>query len=34
MSIEPGRHAEAEELHREVLEIQRRVLPPEHPDTL
>jgi tetratricopeptide (TPR) repeat protein len=29
-----GRRAEAEELRREVLEIRRRVLGPEHPNTL
>jgi hypothetical protein len=28
-----GRYAEAEKLNREVLEIQRRVLGPEHPST-
>ena len=29
-----ARYAEAERLHREVLEIQHRVLGPAHPDTL
>ena len=29
-----GRYAEAEKLHRETLDIRRRVLGPEHPDTL
>ena len=28
------KHAEAETMHREVLEVQRRVLGPEHPDTM
>jgi len=30
---EQGRYAEAEKLCRETLEIRRRVLGPEHPDT-
>src|ERR1035438_8552798 len=29
-----GRYAEAEKLYRETLDIQRRVLGTEHPDTL
>ncbi len=29
-----GRYAEAEKLHRQTLEILRRVLGPDHPDTL
>jgi hypothetical protein len=29
-----GRYAEAEKLDREVLDIERRVLGPEHPTTL
>jgi Tetratricopeptide repeat len=29
-----GRYPEAEKLQRETLEIRRRVLGPEHPDTL
>jgi hypothetical protein len=29
-----GKHAEAEQVHREVLEARQRVLGPEHPDTL
>ena len=28
-----GRYAEAERLHRETLDVQRRVLGPDHPDT-
>ena len=31
---EQGRYAEAEKLQRETLDIRRRVLGPEHPDTL
>jgi tetratricopeptide (TPR) repeat protein len=31
---EQGRHEEAEKLHREVLELRRRVLGPKHPHTL
>ena len=29
-----GKHAEAEQMQREVLDVQRRVLGPEHPFTL
>ena len=29
-----GHYAEAEKLYRETLDIRRRVLGPEHPDTL
>ena len=29
-----GKHAEAEQMYREVLDVQHRVLGPEHPDTL
>jgi tetratricopeptide (TPR) repeat protein len=29
-----GKYAEAEQILREVLDVQRRVLGPEHPDTL
>ena len=29
-----GKHAEAEQMFRELLDLQRRVLGPEHPDTL
>jgi hypothetical protein len=29
-----GKHAEAETMHHEVLEVKRRVLGPEHPSTL
>jgi hypothetical protein len=29
-----GYYAEAERLHRQTLDIRRRVLGPEHPDTL
>jgi len=34
MFAHQGKHAEAESLQSECLEIQRRVLGPEHPDTL
>ena len=29
-----GKHAEAEQMQRELLEVKRRVLGPEHPDTM
>ena len=29
-----GQHAEAAAMHRETLEVQKRVLGQEHPDTL
>ena len=29
-----GKHSEAEQLYRQVLEVRERVLGPEHPDTL
>ena len=32
--MEEDRYAEAEKLFRETLDIQRRVLGPEHPNTL
>ena len=31
---EEGKYAQAEALYSQTLEIQRRVLGPEHPDTL
>ncbi len=32
--FDQGKHAEAEQMQRELLDVQRRVLGPEHPDTL